>query len=99
MSLEPPEFQDKFNWWNLRQTLDEWFFRFLRSQTLVPPGTMAFFPVVTPPEGWVECDGTDYEEGKFPNLFKVLGPNGAAAGFMRVPNEVAAIGAIAMIKV
>lgn len=99
MSLEPPEFQDKFDWWSLRQTLGDWFFRFQMGQFLVPPGTMAFFPTSSPPEGWVECDGTDYEEAKFPNLFKVIGPNGAGAGFMRVPNEVASVGVICMIKV
>lgn len=85
MSLEPPELSSKFDWWNIRSALSEWFFRFHRSQFLVPPGATVPFPFSTPPDGWVLTDGTDYDETKFPNLFAVLGANGAAAGFMRVP--------------
>lgn len=86
MSLEPPIFPDAFDWERVREALEDWFFRFQNGQFLVPPGATVPFPFSTPPAGWVLTDGTDYEETKFPNLFKVLGPNGAAAGFMRVPN-------------
>lgn len=86
MSLEPPEVPDKFNWPELRTSLLEWFFRFQRGQFLVPPGTVAAFATSSLPEGWVVTDGTDYVFDKFPNLYKVLGQNGAAPGFMRVPN-------------
>lgn len=85
MSLEPPELPEKFNWWNVRFILYDWFFRQQRLQSTVPAGTIAVFASSTLPEGWVETDGTDYEETKFPNLFKVLDANGAAPGFMRVP--------------
>ena len=85
MSLESPELPSKFDWWNLRFILYDWFFRFQRLQALVPPGTTVAFASSTLPEGWVLTDGTDYDENKFPNLFKVIGANGAAAGFMRVP--------------
>lgn len=86
MSLEPPGLPETFNWDNLRAILDEWFFRNFRLQSSVQTGTIAAFVISTPPEGWVLTDATDYEDTKFPNLFKLIGANGAAPGFMRVPN-------------
>ena len=85
MSLEPPEIPDKLDWASFWTALLEWFFRFQRGQFLVPPGTIAAFGSSSLPEGWALCDGTDYVYDKFPNLYRVLGQNGAASGFMRVP--------------
>lgn len=86
MSLEAPELPEKLDWSLIRSALYGWFFQFQNGQFLVPPGTVAAFAASSIPEGWVVTDGTDYDESKFPNLFKILGANGAAAGFMRVPN-------------
>lgn len=85
MSLEPPELPSAFDWNNLRSILSDWFFRFQMGQFLVAPGTIAPFVISTPPAGWVLTDGTDYVDTKYPNLFRLIGANGAAAGFMRVP--------------
>ncbi len=83
--IDPPEFPEKFSWPSVRFILYDWFFRLQRVQAFVEPGTIAAFATSSLPQGWVKTDGTDYVDTKFPNLYKVLGQNGAAAGFMRVP--------------
>lgn len=36
-------------------------------------GSLAQFPVEAVPEGWLACDGAEYEEGEYPKLFARIG--------------------------
>jgi len=85
----------------LKSALEDWFFRLQRSQMFVPPGTIVEFGGTVPPEGWVECDGTEYQQEKYPLLYKEIGQTyGGAAGTFEVPPTTATtVGQIWIIKV
>ena len=54
------------------------------------------------PEGWVACDGTEYDQVKFPELYATIGQTfGGSTGTFRVPNRTAdyPVGHIWMIRV
>tara|TARA_Y100000389_G_scaffold51856_2_gene47591 strand:- start:1233 stop:1748 length:516 start_codon:yes stop_codon:yes gene_type:complete len=38
-----------------------------------PPGCVCHFAVQNPPEGWLECDGSDISKSTYANLFNVIG--------------------------
>ena len=100
MSPEPPHLPDKFEWWDVRATLEDWFFRSFRSQATVAPGTIVAFGTAVAPEGWVLCDGTEYNQTKYPELYTVIGQDyGGNPGTFLVPNIAASIGAAWIIKV
>lgn len=100
MLPENPRFPDKFDWPQTKAALEEWAFRLLNSQMFVPPGVMVEYGGTTAPDGWVEMDGQEYDQAKFSDLYKVIGTTygGTATTFM-VPNEVATVGQIWIIKV
>lgn len=84
---EPPRLPDKFEWWNVRAELEDWFFRAFRAQAVVPPGTIAAYGATTAPEGWVLCDGTEYAQTKYPELYKIIGQDyGGNPGTFNVPD-------------
>lgn len=101
MSIEVPEFPARFDWWNVRSTLTDWFFRFQRSQSLVPAGTIVEFGGSTPPDGWLECDGATYNQDKYPDLYGAIGTfyGGGVGTFDVPPTTATTIGQIWIIKV
>lgn len=100
MSIEIPELPAKFDWWSVKSMLTEWFFRLQRSQGFVPPGAMMEFGGTVAPDGWVLCDGAEYNQNKYPNLYGVLGTfYGGAATTFNVPTATAVEGRVWIIKV
>lgn len=77
----------------------EWFFRLQNIQAFVPAGTMAVFVSATPPDGWVECDGQEYDKVKFPQLYKAIGTEFTATTFKVPATGAPPEGSIWMIKV
>ena len=53
-----------------------------------PPGTVVAFAGVTPPAGWLVCDGSEVSQTLYPRLFASVGATygAAAAGQFRVPD-------------
>ena len=43
--------------------------------TNTPVGAIATWPTSTPPAGWLLCDGSQFDENVFPELFALLGKN------------------------
>lgn len=101
MSLEVPRFDTDFNWWNLKSTLEGWFFRFQNIQSLVPAGAIIEYAGATPPPGWLEADGEEYPTEQYPELAKVIGVESSPGNF-EVPDassDPPTVGAIWIIKV
>jgi microcystin-dependent protein len=40
---------------------------------LIPPGSMMFWPVATPPLGWLLCDGSAVSRATYPDLYNRIG--------------------------
>lgn len=104
MSPEPPRLPDKFDWWDVRSTLEDWFFRVFRAQSAVPAGTIVAFGIATAPEGWVLCDGTEYEQTKYSELYLIIRQDyGGNPGTFMVPDSASLgwpnVGAAWIIKV
>ena len=38
-----------------------------------PPGSITIYAVSTPPEGWLECDGSNVSRSIYPDLFDAIG--------------------------
>ena len=68
MTIQPPTLPDKFDWWNLRAILEDYFFRLQNAQLFVPSGVIAAFGSSTAPDGWVACDGAEYKQEKYLSL-------------------------------
>lgn len=56
----------------------------------VPAGAVMAFAMLTPPTGWLECDGAEYSESTYANLFDAIGTTyntgGETAGYFRLPD-------------
>ncbi|MEA3288344.1 MAG: tail fiber protein [Candidatus Marinimicrobia bacterium] len=51
------------------------------------PGTMVMFAGITPPDGWLLCDGTEYNTAEYPMLYNMIGATyGSGAGTFMVPD-------------
>jgi hypothetical protein len=98
MSIDAPFFPADFSWQNVKSIFEDWFERFLRGGNLTPPGVIAEFVGTTAPEGWVECDGTEYDWDKYPDLAVAVGVE-SSPGKFTVPTGTAVVGAICIIKV
>ena len=94
---------ETFDWANVRAELELWAFRLTNGQMFVPPGTIVEYGGSTPPDGWVEADGEEYENTKFPSLFAAIGTTfGGTASTFNVPDASATpptVGTIWIIKV
>jgi microcystin-dependent protein len=59
------------------------------TSSLVPTGTVSSFAGTTAPDGYLICDGSEYDESIYPQLFAVIGSTfntgGETAGHFRVP--------------
>lgn len=87
MSLSIPTFPQAFEWWEVRQELEEWFFRFAKGQMIVVPGLIMLYGSTTAPEGWVLCDGASYEQELYAELYNVIGTTfGGSGSNFQVPN-------------
>lgn len=99
--LSPPEFPSEFDWPVLRASLEDYFFRLQNVQAFVPSGAIIEYAGASPPDGWVEADGTEYPQNKFPELYKVIGVESTPGNF-EVPDATATpptVGQIWIIKV
>lgn len=101
MSLEQPLLPEKFHWPNLKSTLEDWFFRFLRIQALSPCGAIVAFAGDTPPEGWIVYDDTEYLTETYPALSRLIGVESSPGNFQPTPTPPSAppVGQIWIIKV
>lgn len=105
MSLEIPELPFKFEWDRVKEVLLDWFYKYQKAQNTVPTGTVAAFAGTTIPDGWLECDGTEYPQNAYPELYKILGAESSPGNFrvpvslLGAPVESAAGDAVWMIKV
>lgn len=100
MSLEPLELPLEWDWQNVKSALEEWAFVLVGSQRFVPTGAMFEFGGTVAPDGYVACDGTEYEQTKFPDLFAKIGQTyGGNPGTFNVPTGVAVVGQIWIIKI
>lgn len=100
MSIEVPFFPFEFNWQLVKGVLDEWFSRLLRSGDLNPTGAIVEFAGTEAPEGWLECNGAEYEIDRFPNLAAIIGVESSPGNF-EVPDATATpptVGQIWIIK-
>lgn len=90
----------EWDWQNVKAAIEEWAYQIAAGQRFCPAGALCEFGGSTAPDGWVEADGTEYEQTKFPDLFKAIGTTygGTATTFM-VPTGVATVGMIWIIKV
>jgi len=85
MLLEDLKLPEKFDWWNVRATLEEWVFKLVNSGTFVKPGTVVLIAGAVP-DDYVECDGASYEQTKFPDLYVQIGTLfGGTATTFQVP--------------
>ena len=55
---------------------------------LVPPGKVSFFGTTKPPDGWLVCDGSEYDPDIYIDLNKAIGSiwGTGATGKPKVPN-------------
>ena len=53
-------------------------------ETLV--GAVIMWPLDTPPQGYLICDGAEYDIATYPNLGALLGENAPGSGKFNVPN-------------
>lgn len=99
MSLDIPELPGVFEWRKVKEVLLDWFYSYQNAQNTVPAGAMVVFVGTTPPDGWLEADGAEYPQNKFPDLYKVIGVESTPGNF-EVPNAGAPpTGSIWIIKV
>lgn len=45
------------------------------AQLAIPVGTLAYWPLSTPPAGWLEADGSAIDQALYPDLYDVFGAN------------------------
>lgn len=51
-------------------------------------GTIAGFAGTTPPQGWLLCDGAEYNSQDYPDLYAVIGTTyGGSSGSFQVPDS------------
>lgn len=90
----------EWDWQNVKAALEEWAYQIAAGQRFCPAGAMCEFGGSVAPDGWVVCDGTEYEQTKYPELYKAIGQFfGGNPGTFMVPNSVAVKGQIWIIKV
>lgn len=87
MLLDDLKLPDKFNWWSVRATLEEWAYKLVNGR-FQPPGMIALFAMTSEVDGWVACDGASYDNTKFPELFSRIGTTfGGTATTFQVPTS------------
>jgi len=92
MQPEDLALPSKFDWWNIKATLEEWAFKLVNSGQFIKPGTVALFAMPDPPEDWVECDAASYENDTYPDLFRAIGTtHGGTATTFQVPPAPSAV--------
>lgn len=100
MQVDELGLPDKFEWWNVRASIEEWVFKLVNAFVFVPSGAIMLFGGTTAPDGWVECDNASYEKTKYPDLYTVIGNTyGSTATTFQVPPTAAVpVGQIWIIK-
>ena len=99
MSLDVPELPYLFDWSRVREILADWFYSYQNAQNTVPAGTIAIFVGSTPPDGWLKCDGTEYPQNKFPDLYKAVGAESTPGNFVVPSAGAPPVGSIWIINV
>lgn len=100
MLPENPRLPDIFRWDLAKAAIEEWAFKLLNSQAFVPPGTILEFGGTVAPAGYVLCDGSEYDQTKYEDLYKALGTFfGGTATTFNVPTIAAVNGRSWIIKV
>lgn len=84
MSIERINLPVNFTWDSVKGALEDWTFRLLQSQSFVPSGFCGEFAGTVAPEGWLLCDGTEYEIDQYPTLAKIIGVE-SSPGMFEVP--------------
>jgi len=71
-----------------RQFMDQFFGELTaKLRSVCPAGSLMPWPGMDLPEGWVECDNTEYDQLKYEELYRAIGQKfGGSSGTFKVPD-------------